>query len=330
MHIVFFLLLVGLTTSEREGRSNVVWCEYDSISARQKISEYQSVCTGSEKILFADDEFFLQSLNFALENRRKITVDGWNSAFISRYKRFNAESQLRSMGSFLLSFGLIQLLKEEKFGSNPYWLEFGIFRGKSINISYDLLKERRIQVIGFDSFTGLPQAWRASGGFKKGAFNLEGKLPPVREGVRLIPGFFNQSLPLFLTKSPNLELTGFSIDCDLYLGALEVLILLHPFLKKDALIHFHEIAPGKRSTDKTDEARALQTYLLACPGISLRLVPIASLFFQPALFTVNSLSESIQGQPCPYLPLTITKDLFGWSLQRHSLTLVQDSDPNGV
>ena len=53
-------------------------------------------------------------------------------------------------------------------------LEFGVFSGKSIN---HIASRTNLQVYGFDSFEGLPEAWRD--GFDQGAFRL-GSLPAVR------------------------------------------------------------------------------------------------------------------------------------------------------
>lgn len=90
---------------------------------------------------------------------------------------------------------------------HPLLLEFGVYRGKSIRViaRAALALSGRSRVIGFDSFAGLPSAWRP--GFPAGAFGiseveavstisaLEREFPGVLELRR---GLFKDSLPPFL------------------------------------------------------------------------------------------------------------------------------------
>mgnify|MGYP000079224382 CR=1 FL=1 len=80
------------------------------------------------------------------------------------------------------------------------YLEFGVWQGGSINFFSS--KFPNSQFYGFDSFEGLPENWRP--GFEKGTFSLNGMLPKVNANVKLIPGWFNESLPYFL-ENVNLE-----------------------------------------------------------------------------------------------------------------------------
>ena len=132
------------------------------------------------------------------------------------------------------------------------FLEFGVWKGASINYIADKLPEKTIY--GFDSFEGLPEDWRESGseeekswlqealgvqGFVKGAFSLDGKLPKVRNNVQLIKGWFDQTLPAFLKQ--NQENVAFiHMDCDLYASTLTVLTALADRIQKGAIIVFDE------------------------------------------------------------------------------------------
>jgi len=56
-------------------------------------------------------------------------------------------------------------------------------------------------VYGFDTFSGLPEAWEQGAGgdtFDAGAFDLAGKLPAVPANARLVKGLFSDTLPPFL------------------------------------------------------------------------------------------------------------------------------------
>ena len=57
------------------------------------------------------------------------------------------------------------------------------------------------QVHGFDSFEGLPEAWREGRG--GGFFDRGGQLPQVAPNVRLHAGWFDATLPAFLRSEAN-------------------------------------------------------------------------------------------------------------------------------
>lgn len=88
--------------------------------------------------------------------------------------------------------------------------EFGVYMGRTINFISSLVKNKI--VYGFDSFEGLPETWRF--GFEEGTFAV-GCLPKVNENVRLIKGWFNDTLPEFI-KEFNGPVSFIHIDCDLY------------------------------------------------------------------------------------------------------------------
>ena len=92
------------------------------------------------------------------------------------------------------------------------FLEFGVWRGESINLFADLIRPRIIY--GFDSFDGLPEFWRKD--FPKGTFNLDGRIPSVRKNVKLIKGQFNETLPKFVKELKNKKVAFVHIDSDLY------------------------------------------------------------------------------------------------------------------
>jgi hypothetical protein len=115
-------------------------------------------------------------------------------------------------------------------------LEFGVYKGDSINRLAQLIPERLWY--GFDSFVGLPEAWTP--GARKGAFDVKGKLPPVRENVQLWPGFFEQTLPQFAEQQVSERVAFLHIDCDLYSATKTVLDLLGDRLQPGCIIVFDE------------------------------------------------------------------------------------------
>ena len=119
-------------------------------------------------------------------------------------------------------------------------LEFGVWQGWSIN---RLAKEfPHLQFWGFDSFEGLPEDWvrtKAGDTYAKGHFALPG-LPNTWPNVRLVKGFFDQSLPLWLEEHPG-PVRFAHIDCDLYSGAKYVLTALNERLHPGAIVVFDEL-----------------------------------------------------------------------------------------
>lgn len=111
--------------------------------------------------------------------------------------------------------------------------EFGVFQGTTINHIAQLTPNR---VFGFDSFEGLPEAWGS--GLKRGHFAVK-KLPAVKDNVTLIKGWFDKTLPTFV--SQNRGIIGFlHVDCDLYVSTKIVFDLLESRLTAGTVIVFDE------------------------------------------------------------------------------------------
>jgi methyltransferase family protein len=122
-------------------------------------------------------------------------------------------------------------------GDGGLFLEFGVYKGDSINRLAEL--KPGVRWYGFDSFVGLPEAWTP--GARKGAFSIEGRLPPVRENVILIMGFFDQTLPPFAAEHPDVKVAFLHIDCDLYSATRTVFEHLGDRLQPGCIIVFDEL-----------------------------------------------------------------------------------------
>lgn len=115
-------------------------------------------------------------------------------------------------------------------------LEFGVYSGETINHLAGILKQRTLH--GFDSFQGLPEAW-AGFRYSKENFDLQGNMPKVRPNVRLIAGWFNETLPGFLEKNAG-PVALAHVDCDIYSSTKTVLDLLAPRFVAGSIIAFDE------------------------------------------------------------------------------------------
>jgi glycosyltransferase involved in cell wall biosynthesis len=113
-------------------------------------------------------------------------------------------------------------------------LEFGVGRGTTLRIIVDALCGER-DVVGFDSFAGLPEAWRP--GFPAGWFKQDEQ--PVVPGARLVVGMFETTLPIFLQENPG-RIAFVHLDADLYSSTSTVLRLLGDRLGPDTVLVFDE------------------------------------------------------------------------------------------
>ena len=140
------------------------------------------------------------------------------------------------------------------------WLEFGVYSAKTLNY---FAKFTDKPVYGFDSFKGLPEAWRP--GFEKGAFTRENrrtwKIPKVEGNVELVVGLFNETLDGFLAQHPDQKIGFIHIDSDLYSSAIYVLETLRERMKPGTIILFDELINYPGYAGDNGELRALYEFV---------------------------------------------------------------------
>ena len=130
-----------------------------------------------------------------------------------------------------------------------YILEFGVYRGKTINHISSHWPDQ--SVWGFDSFQGLPEPWfvndQSHPSHPAGTFDLtqEG-LPAYPINVKLVKGWFDQSIPPWLDSNPG-PIKFLHVDCDLYSSTLTVLNLLNQSIVPGTVIVFDEFYPWGNS-----------------------------------------------------------------------------------
>jgi tetratricopeptide (TPR) repeat protein len=112
-------------------------------------------------------------------------------------------------------------------------LEFGVYNGKSIRRIAERLTDT---VHGFDSFEGIPESWNDE---PSGSYSAEGVLPEVPSNVVLHQGWFDDTLPPFVsTHTEPIKLLH--IDCDLYSSTKTVFNHLHQQIVPGTVIVFDE------------------------------------------------------------------------------------------
>jgi predicted O-methyltransferase YrrM len=113
-------------------------------------------------------------------------------------------------------------------------LEFGVAGGHSIRELASVFPDRHIH--GFDSFEGLPEAWRPE--FPEGIFKCD--VPHVPDNVTLHQGLFNETLPSFLEANPG-PIAFLHLDADLYSSTAYVLELVEDRLIDGSIVIFDEL-----------------------------------------------------------------------------------------
>lgn len=144
-----------------------------------------------------------------------------------RVPRFDSQTEmLRAM---------CQSIRDSIDDSKKLFLEFGVFSGATINLIAEVIDNQTIY--GFDSFEGLPEAWRTNYDRKK--FDRHGNLPTVRENVQLVQGYFDESLPRFLAEHQE-PCAFIHIDCDLYSSTKTIFDILNGRIVPGTVIIFDE------------------------------------------------------------------------------------------
>jgi O-methyltransferase len=119
------------------------------------------------------------------------------------------------------------------------YLEFGVFEGESIRKWVEMNKALESRFVGFDSFEGLPEAWGKA--LDAGAFDVKGAIPVIDDGrVSFVKGWFQDSLPGFLSDFDNARRLVINIDADLHSSALYCLTMLDRYIVPGTIIIYDE------------------------------------------------------------------------------------------
>lgn len=187
------------------------------------------------------------------------------------YNKIKFAEEIKPLGN-LSDAGHKSYLKKctEKVTLDGLWLEFGVYRGRTIcNIS-----ENTTNIIfGFDSFEGLHEHWDNDN--PKGIYSLGGKIPegaidgedwekpyrmkPWPDNVTLIQGYFEDSLPEFLITHTE-PVAFLHIDSDLYSSCRTIFTLLKNQIVEGTIIAFDELIGYEKFLEH--EIKAFAEFLL--------------------------------------------------------------------
>jgi Macrocin-O-methyltransferase (TylF) len=115
--------------------------------------------------------------------------------------------------------------------------EFGVGSGRSMRMTKEILP-LTVRVHGFDTFTGLPQAW---GNEPAGAYSTGGIVPNIEGDVVFHKGLFGHTITPFLEEmGKDVYLAYANIDCDLYSSTLDILEAMHGRIVAGTILIFDE------------------------------------------------------------------------------------------
>ena len=136
-------------------------------------------------------------------------------------------------------YGLYEYVIEHAGLDGPIdYLEFGVSTGESFRWWVGRIGHADARFHGFDTFTGLPEAW---GPFPVGAM-ANGNAPPAIDDarVRFHQGLFQQTLYPFLAGYDDSRRKVIHLDADLHSATLFVLTTLSRHLKPGDILLFDE------------------------------------------------------------------------------------------
>jgi hypothetical protein len=185
--------------------------------------------------------FFLLRLDIWFPT--KILLHLSHTSMLSKWIRKNASHEFNDFYTPTLLYNkrlqLFEYVIDKYIKDSPVdYFEFGVSTGGSFRWWVDKLKNEETRFYGFDTFTGLPEAW---GPYKKGDMS-NGNEPPVIEGNRhfFYQGLFQQTLIGFLSTYKQGKPKIIHMDADIYSSTLYVLTLITPYLQKGDILLFDE------------------------------------------------------------------------------------------
>ncbi len=205
---------------------------------------------------------FIDRLNIAL--KRTILASRIPSRLIE------PATQLLKMGEFLRAgnlrgsieaadrYKLYARIQAEFLRDAPIdYVEFGVFKGASIRWWVEANQHSESRFYGFDSFEGLPEAWRLNASFAvpAGYFSTQGIPPDIGDSrVHWVKGMFQDTLEGFAAAYRPRNRLVLHLDADLYSSTLYALAAMNRFLVPGTILIFDEF------DNVTGEFRAFADY----------------------------------------------------------------------
>jgi hypothetical protein len=179
---------------------------------------------------------------FASKIRSKGKMGFYNERLVNYLNREIIIDELKKKGVWCKSVGgnqfdIFEYLLENKVVQPLDYLEFGVYRGESINWWLNKLGSDS-NLYGFDSFEGLNEDWYF--GCPKGTFHVGSEPSIVAPNIRFVKGWFEDSLVPFLSTVKLKENLVLHLDADLYIPTIFVFRTLKELLIPGTIVIFDE------------------------------------------------------------------------------------------
>lgn len=186
--------------------------------------------------------YFIE-LNFKLKLSSKNPLDIYHEELSKDCYNFFKQN-MKSSSIFLKDedirkYSIFEAFKNKNKIDNLF-LEFGVFKGTSINLFAKFLSQHGLDIYGFDSFEGLEEEWITNEYHPIGTFSLNQKIPKVLNNVKLIKGKVQKTLESFLNSNTNKKIIFVHMDMDTYTPTKFTLTKIKPFLQKGTIILFDQ------------------------------------------------------------------------------------------
>lgn len=200
----------------------------------------------------------------ALETRARVALTRIGARFSGEaLRRMDAAFNYLSIGRWALTSGfepirrlpqrtdVFDLALAELRHRRVLYLEFGVWRGKSLRYWSRNLQHPGAMLHGFDTFEGLPEAWSDHG---KGDLSTGGTVPPSSDPrIKYFKGMFEETLPRY--QVPEHDTLFVNVDCDLYSSTTTVLRFAEPLLRPGSFVYFDEFSDRHHERRAFDEFR---------------------------------------------------------------------------
>jgi hypothetical protein len=153
----------------------------------------------------------------------------------NEFKKYFSQSVMFYNRKQLWDYTVQQLEKDK---TNLY-LEFGVYKGKSLNYFAKKLSNKEIIFHGFDSFQGLNEDWK--GNFMQRGFFKHSEKFKLENNAKIIKGTIQETLQHFIKDKENLKVNFLHIDVDTYETTNFILKVLKKSFKKNSIILFDDL-----------------------------------------------------------------------------------------
>ena len=153
------------------------------------------------------------------------------------FKKYFKDSYIYSEDESIRRFAINEAIK--RFTNKDLFLEFGVFKGDSINLFSESLNKIDAKIYGFDAFKGLKDEWVTEEYNPAGTFDLKGVKPKVKNNVQLVDGWVEDTVKNFLSNN-NKKISFVHFDLDTYESTLYVLKLIKNKFQSGTIILFDE------------------------------------------------------------------------------------------